>query len=375
MKLHRQAGGAPAPNMTSRTFTPGQRAAIYVLVTFALTWTVEFGVIWPVAASSSGPLSGYGMNGMSVLVYGLIAGMMLMPTVGMLLTRLITREGMHDAWVKPLAFRCTWKWWVAAWLGTIALVAIGSAAYFAIFPGDFDPTMSTMAASIMQAAQAQGLSISEDQAHAALYGQLALLFVVPFANVVTAFGEEWGWRGYLMPKLMERFSAIPALLIMGVIWGLWHLPLTMLGHNYGTGYAGYPFLGIVAMCWMCCCVGVFLSWLTLKTGTCIPAAIAHGFFNGCASAGVLFSATGGNALVGPAAVGVLGSIGFAVVAAAMLVALRRRQRAGLPLSPRSAFTHPSSGVPCQAKTASSARPVATSKPQPLAAHPNESEPS
>lgn len=320
-----------------RAWSPLARAAVYVLVTFALTWTVEFGVIWPAATSGSGPLSGYGMSGMSVLTYALIAGMMLMPTVGMLLTRLITREGMRDAWVKPFAFRRTWKWWIVAWLGTIALAAAGAAIYFIVFPGDFDPSMGAMVSATLQTVQAQGLPITEDQVRLALYSQLAALFIVPFVNVVVAFGEEWGWRGYLMPKLMERFSAAPALLIMGVIWGLWHLPLTMLGHNYGTGYAGYPVLGIAAMCWMCCCVGTFLSWLTLKTGTCIPAAIAHGFFNGCASAGVLFSASGGNALVGPAAVGVLGSVGFAVAAAAILVALHRRQRSGLPLSPRNAF--------------------------------------
>ena len=127
---------------------------------------------------------------------------------------------------------------------------------------------------------------------------------------------------------------VPALIVMGVIWGLWHLSLTMLGHNYGTGYAGYPFLGIAAMCWFCTTVGVLLAFLTLKTGTCIPAAMAHGCINGCASAGVLFSATGGNALVGPAAVGLLGGVGFAVAAAVLLAALHRRERAGLPLSER-----------------------------------------
>lgn len=320
-----------------RAWSPLARAVVYVVVTFVLTWAVEFGVIWPAATSSTGPLAGYGMANMSVMVYALIAGMMFVPTVGMLITRLITREGMRDAWVKPFAFRRTWMWWVAAWLGTIALAAVGAIVYFVAFPGDFDPSMSAIVAATLQTAQAQGLPLTEDQVRLALYSQLVVLFFVPFLNVIAAFGEEWGWRGYLMPKLMERLSVVPALLAMGIIWGLWHLPLTMLGHNYGTGYAGYPVLGIAAMCWMCCCVGVFLSWLTLKTGTCIPAAIAHGFFNGCASAGVLFSASGGNALVGPAAVGVIGSVGFAVAAVVALAALHRRQRAGLPLSPRNAF--------------------------------------
>ena len=330
---HVYASDATQPKR-KREFSPGARAVVFILITFALTWSVEFGVIWPMATNSTGPLAGYGMNGMSVEVYALISCMMLMPTIGMLLTRLFTREGMRNAWVKPVAFRRTWKWWIVAWLGTIALVAAGAIVYFLMFPYDFDPAMNAMVASTMQTVREQGLSIPEDQVRAALYGQLALLFFVPFVNVVAAFGEEWGWRGYLMPKLMQRFSVVPALLVMGVVWGLWHLPLTMLGHNYGTGYAGYPFLGIVAMCWMCCCIGVFFSYLTLKTGTCIPAAIAHGFFNGCASVGVLFSATDGDALVGPAATGIVGCLGFAICSFTLLVIMHRRQRAELPLSVR-----------------------------------------
>ncbi|WP_294439737.1 CPBP family intramembrane glutamic endopeptidase [uncultured Slackia sp.] len=318
----------------SAKWTPGKRAAVFVGITFGLTWAIEFGVIWPLATGSAGPISGYGMGGMSMLVYALISLMMFMPMVGMLLTRLITREGMRDAWFKPVKFRRTWKWWIVAWLGTIALAAVGAVVYFLLFPGDFDSSMSAMVATTMETVQAQGLSLPEDQVRMALYSQLITMLFVPFINIVPAFGEEWGWRGYLMPKLLGRFRVVPALLIMGVIWGLWHMPLTMLGHNYGVGYAGYPFLGIAAMCWMCCSMGVFLAFLTLKTGTCIPAALAHGFFNGCAAAGTLFSATGGNALVGPGAMGVLGVVGFTVVAVAMLVALHRRERAGLPLSVR-----------------------------------------
>lgn len=317
-----------------KQWTPGKRAAVFVGVTFALTWAVEFGVIWPLATGSSGPVSGYGLGSMSVVVYALISLMMFMPMVGMLVTRLVTREGMRDAWFKPVRFRRTWKWWIAAWLGTVALVAIGAVAYFLLFPGDFDPSMGAMVATTMETVQAQGLSISEDQIRIALYSQLVTMLFIPFVNIIPAFGEEWGWRGYLMPKLLGRFRVVPAFLIMGVIWGLWHMPLTMLGHNYGTGYAGYPFLGIAAMTWMCCSMGVFLAFLTLKTGTCIPAALAHGFFNGCAAAGTLFSATGGNALVGPGATGVLGVAGFTVVSVVVLVSLRRRERAGLPLSVR-----------------------------------------
>jgi len=70
------------------------------------------------------------------------------------------------------------------------------------------------------------------------------IFLGPVLNFVTCFGEEWGLRGYLLPKMAKKFSLVKMLLIIGVIWGLWHAPLTALGHNYGVGYPGFPFLGI-----------------------------------------------------------------------------------------------------------------------------------
>ncbi|MFB0537313.1 MAG: type II CAAX prenyl endopeptidase Rce1 family protein, partial [Anaerolineae bacterium] len=50
-------------------------------------------------------------------------------------------------------------------------------------------------------------------------------FVVPFFLVdVLTNGEEIGWRGYVLPRLQARFSALVSSLILGVVWGLWHLP-------------------------------------------------------------------------------------------------------------------------------------------------------
>lgn len=57
----------------------------------------------------------------------------------------------------------------------------------------------------------------------------ALLALVAPATLVTfflgPFGEEFGWRGFLLPQLVWRFSAVPAVLIVGVIWAAWHWPL------------------------------------------------------------------------------------------------------------------------------------------------------
>jgi len=141
----------------------------------------------------------------------------------------------------------------------------------------------------------------------------------PVLNCVTCFGEEWGWRGYLVPKMSEKMSGIPMVLVTGIIWGLWHVPLTIVGHNYGTGYPGFPFTGIAAMCLFCIVMGTFLSYVTLKTKSCIPAVIGHGAINSIAAIGMYFTVDGGNPFVGPTPTGVIGMLPFIVVAVVMCV--------------------------------------------------------
>ena len=47
--------------------------------------------------------------------------------------------------------------------------------------------------------------------------------------LVISLGEEFGWRGYLLPKLQEKHSALVASLILGVVWSLWHFPASLIG--------------------------------------------------------------------------------------------------------------------------------------------------
>jgi membrane protease YdiL (CAAX protease family) len=53
-----------------------------------------------------------------------------------------------------------------------------------------------------------------------------------------SFGEEFGWRGFALPRLLDRFGPISASLILGVIWGFWHLPLFNVT---GTSQSVTPF--------------------------------------------------------------------------------------------------------------------------------------
>ena len=249
---------------------------------------------------------------------------MFFPAIGVLLTRLITKEGFKDAWLKP-NLKKNLRFYLLAWFGPAILTFAGCALYFLLVPGTFDPSCGYMrqtmeAAGMPYEAQAVPMDLLM------LIQTVQALFLAPVLNFVTCFGEEWGWRGYLLPKVSKHFSTVPTLLITGIIWGLWHAPLTIIGHNYGLGYWGFPFTGIGMMCVFCTVLGIFMSYVTLKTKSCIPAILAHGAINGIAAIGIYFTFDGGNPFVGPAPTGIIGIIPFVIVAIFMVIDLKRSEK-------------------------------------------------
>lgn len=288
-----------------------KRIIIYLVITFFITYAYSFGVVYPINNSANVRTD---LNTLTTL---LIAAVMFFPAIGVLLTRLITKEGFKNAWICP-NFKGNIMTYLLAYFGPGILTFLGIFIYFLIFPSHLDPEFGFIAATLEAAgisAEEVGMSLSMFVISQALTGFL----LGPVMNFVTCFGEEWGWRGYLLPKMAEKLPAIPMLLVNGLIWGLWHAPLTAIGHNYGVGYPGFPFTGIVAMCFFCIVMGIFLSYVSMKTGSCIPAVLGHGAINSIAGLGMYFTKDGGNPFIGPAPTGFVGAIPFIVVAVIMLV--------------------------------------------------------
>ena len=294
-----------------------KRILIYIGTTFALTWIYCLTLIYPM-------MNGETLSGVpAVITQFLVAAAMFFPTIGVLITRLVTKEGFQNVWIRP-RFKGNIKNYLLAYFGPGVLTILGAIVYFVIFRGTFDPDCGYMKLTL-EAAGTPAETIPMPLSTLLLIQAVQAIFLGPIMNFITCFGEEWGWRGYLLPKMSEKFSTIPMLLINGVIWGLWHAPLTIVGHNYGVGYVGFPFTGILAMCLFCTVMGVFLSYVSLKTKSCIPAVLGHGAINGFAAIGMYFTKDGGNPFVGPAPTGIVGMIPFVIVAVVMVLDLRKEE--------------------------------------------------
>ena len=313
-----------------RSLLAQHRALTFVIVTFALTWAYEFIVVYPLVDSDLASFGGPGM----IQTFA-IAAAMFFPALGVVITRLITGDGFKHCVIKPYPLRKSLPWFLVAWFGPSVLIALGAVAYFCIFPNDFDPNGAQFSALISSQLEAAGAPAKLPMS----IPMMALVQIVvgtllgPLLNLPACFGEEWGWRGYLMPKLGQRLPIVPTLLISGVIWGLWHAPLTALGHDYGVNYPGWPVLGIFAMCCFCTVVGIFLSYVTIRTGSCLAAAFGHGAINAVAGAATIFAIADVSPFVGPSPTGIIGGAFFIVVALWMLLDLRRRAREGILVLP------------------------------------------
>ena len=227
-----------------------KRIVIYLLITFIVTYCIEIFIIMPFIGSTD-------IN-KAILAQMLIPGIMFMPAVGAIATRFLTKEKFARSNIMVMPnIKGNLKYYGIAWFGFAIMIAVGAILYFLIFPKQFDSDLGYY--KIMLAAQSEREWTVAELRQSMVMQIIAGVVISPFVNFVNCFGEEWGWRGYLLPKMMKQFKIVPTLLITGVIWGVWHAPLTIMGHNYGVGYRGFPIVGIFAMCMFCTVIGIILS--------------------------------------------------------------------------------------------------------------------
>lgn len=260
----------------------------------------------------------------------LLVVMMLTPAVAALIVTFAlgapargTRLRFLGFWPLRPARRVVWLLLIG-WLGPPVVVALGILIAVALGIVQLDFTFAGLAAQIEQALPA---GAPMPPVGLVVISQLAIIPVAALVNSVPALGEELGWRGWLLPAL-RPLGTWPALLVSGVIWGLWHSPVILLGYNFGrTDVSGVLFMTVGCVAW-----GVLLGWLRLRSASIWPAVVAHGSLN--ASAGLILIVAAGQpdlALAGP--LGVAGWVAAAVVVAVLLVTGQFRRQPELDAAP------------------------------------------
>lgn len=284
-----------------------KRIAIFLLFAFGIAWATGLVIYLTGGLVKSMPLGG----GLTLAVVLLATAYMGAPALANILTRLVTREGWKNVYLRP-KFKQGWRFWVICWIAPSILTIVGMFVFFALFPQYFDPTLGAVRRLLEQ--RAGGQLASQINPWTVVVSQAVIgVIIAPIVNALPVLGEEFGWRAYLQPKLMA-LGGRKAMVLMGIIWGMWHWPVILMGYEYGFTYPGATWLGCLVFPWFTFVFGTLIGWAALRAGSVWPAVIGHGAINGFANIVVFFIRGEPQLLLGPAVNGIIGSIGFAVVA-------------------------------------------------------------
>lgn len=237
--------------------------ATFLFLTFGITWSLEIGLARRYDVASTPYIM-------------ILTAVMFVPALCALLVRLLVeRRGFGDAGLR-------WgggRYYLAAWLLPAAFGLAAFALAVWLRQAEFDPWMTEFM--VQMKAAAPDLRMPSIQLVRIIVIAVNLLAVV--VNTIPAFGEEFGWRGYLLMRLLPLGPG-RAMVLTGAIWGLWHAPIILRGHNYPD----HPVLGVILMIGFCILLGVIFGWLRLASGSVFAAAVAHASVNGPANTPLLF---------------------------------------------------------------------------------------
>jgi len=158
-------------------------------------------------------------------------------------------SGVIELLKKGVDYRFAKKWWVPTIL--LCPIIIGGALLIAALAGESIPELYWIAN--------------------------PGLILVNFVVILFTGGplqEEFGWRGYALPRLQGRFNALVSSIIVGFMWGLWHLPYFFIGTELTYAY------GIIPQIITAILLSILFTWLFNNTGGSILVSLVfHNMFN------------------------------------------------------------------------------------------------
>ncbi|MGI6409818.1 MAG: CPBP family intramembrane glutamic endopeptidase [Bacteroidales bacterium] len=276
-----------------------KKATLFVLITFVISFLL---------AGIYKLMGGDYSNKLAFTLLGTVY--MFVPAISVLIIKKLIHK---EAIVRDLliSFKIN-KWFVFAWF-IMPIVIFVSLGISLLFPGiTYDPEMTGMLTRMQSMMTPEEYEKIAEQMQASLQSMpinpvwLSLiqgLIAGITINAVAAFGEELGWRGFLLHEF-RNMKFLKASLIIGFIWGIWHAPMILMGHNYPQ----HPEAGILMMTIFCMLLSPLLMYITIKAKSVIAAAIAHGTMNAIAGISVMMI-KGGNDLNA----GITGLAGFIAI--------------------------------------------------------------
>lgn len=279
-----------------------RRIAGFIAIAFGLSWALGFGFF----------ASGGRVNSGAFVVMALVY--MFTPAIAAVLTqRFVARKPMKELGLGMPRL----PWLAVAWLAPIVIVGFTLLASVAVPGVTLDLGLTTLYEKLgatVPTARLAELHQKLDHGFLAIPGMLLAISAVqgliagPSINGIAAFGEEFGWRGFLAPEL-SPLGFWRSSFLTGLIWGIWHLPLIVNGYNYPA----HPVLGPIVMTALTVLLAPLMFFLRIRARSVFAPAVFHGTFNAFATFALFLR--GGTAVT----VGSTGMVGLAVLAAANCV--------------------------------------------------------
>jgi len=188
--------------------------------------------------------------------------------------------GLPEAWEAVGAFGPFFAAWLvirrtegaaglsAFWRGLFHWRVGGAAAALTLL----SPVVFLLLAGVLVTLQTGSLPTLAALAEGRLGNAYAVMDLVLVGAVLQSLGEEPGWRGYLLPKMLGRFRSLPATLLLFPVWWLWHLPMVLSRPGFGWAqFLGFG-LGILS-------AAVWLTFLRERTRSTLVAVVWHALLN------------------------------------------------------------------------------------------------
>lgn len=216
----------------------------------------------------------------------------------------------------------SFKYFLGALIGPQILSWIGAGIFFIFNKDAFGVSMDAYLAMLPAEARDAFARAGADPVPVLITVTVMSLTFLPISQILPSLGEEAGWRGVMYPFLKEKLGPVGGKLIGGVLWGVWHWPLVILGNYFYEGeYFGKPFLGPVMICITLCAFGILIDHFYEKTGCIWIPSLIHASMNASAVP-LMFMLKNGNqhlSVLGPNCFGLIGCLPVIVLAVILLV--------------------------------------------------------